>query len=795
VKRTCNDEWSSRKAAWLIGAVLLGLPPLLLAPAWRLWGLSALEDGLLYYLPQRVWFARTIRAGEWPLWQHLTYGGFPVFADPQMAMYYPSTWLFVILPASWAYPLSVWLHHGLAGWFMYRFCRVLGRTRSAAVMGGVLYTLCGFMLAHREHLTMHHAAAWVPGILWAWSRWIASKRPGHWAIATAFVAMQLLAGHAQVSLMTAPLVLAWIVWMDPRGWRTWVWTLAGFVLAGMICSVQILPALQLLAHSTDRRDYNAVAWNSLAWRSLSILLFPMLFGQRTPNFYPVPWFGPSHQCEQTAYATVLGLCLALGGALLGWRRDRQIRFWGWAVAAALVLALGRNAGVYALFMLIPLFNVLHTPARWLIVVQVGLAVLAASGADALVNAKEKTSLNQRVWQRWLPLAVGIASGAILLWFAVAEFTRPGRSVGPANPAIWLPLVLLGTALGVLVGLNRLPARSRHLLLNGLVVADLCTVAPFLDVSTDEVDSITRSAAGEVLRATGVRDRSERVWIVPGDPYHRPRECMMPATNLLDGIATLNGYGPMLPREHRELMRFEPWSITDEVRDWLARPGILARLGVAYVVVRDPNIPHEDVLRHWEPVGQRGEDVRVYRNRHHTVPWYTAHSYRWFPARPDAMAAIRRESAQYYPGLPVFLEGPRPPSQVVGPGQIDRVRVRCNSAEFDVRSDSGTLLVWLNRWYPGWTARVDGQPAEIWRADVMGQAVLVPAGRHRVVFEFQPMVLTWSLGLSAVGVAATVLFTVIGITTPHFSPGVWRKGRSSRHDVFAHNAAREQGGAT
>jgi hypothetical protein len=794
-----SHEGSRGRAAWTVGALLLLLPPILLAPAWRLWGLSGLEDGLLYYLPQRVWFAERIRAGEWPLWQRETYGGFPVFADPQMAMYYPPTWLFVVLPPQRAYPLSICLHYSLAGWLMYRLCRGLDRGRRAAALGAVLWMFSGFMLSHREHLTMHHAAAWAPGVVWAWHRWASTGRPGHWVLGVALVAMQILAGHVQIPLMTAPLALAWVAWVAPRRRRVWLGALAGFAVAALACSVQIIPSLQLLGESAGRRDYHVLAWNSLSYRSLALLLFPLLFGQRTPNFYAAPWFGPSHQCEQTAYVTLIGLALAIGGWVLMRRTDRRVRFWGWAVLIGLVLSLGRNAGVYILMMLIPLFNVLHTPARWLMVVHMGLIILAAFGADALIRPMDRRPFADLIWRRWIPRGMAVAAVLILAWFCLAPSAQPGRAAGLGNPAIWLPLglmtatVVLVTRLGGRGGRASCPpvqaggtpaphaAESkiqnpkskidnrrdglRGIAIIALAITDLATVAPFLDVSTSSPEAITRSPAAEVLRTAGFRRETDRVWVIPGDPYSRSRECLMPDTNLLDGVSTFNGYGPMLPKEQRELMRFERWGITDEAKDWLACPEILSRLGVGYVVLRDPNIPRGELPGGWEPLGEAPDDVRIYRNRNPAPLWYTTDKYHWCSRQEEAVAEIRAEMKSRRPRGPVLLEGVHPPGQVVGPGRTLDFCVLGSSARFTVGSDSGTLLVWLNHWYPGWRATVDGREAALYRADVLGQGIFVPAGQHRVEFRFEPQALGWGIALSLLGTVICVALLILRRRTP------------------------------
>ena len=61
----------------------------------------------------------------------------------------------------------------------------------------------------------------------------------------------------------------------------------------------------------------------------------------------------------------------------------------------------------------------------------------------------------------------------------------------------------------------------------------------------------------------------------------------------------------------------------------------------------------------------------------------------------------------------------------------------NRLTYDVMSDKGGVIVFSEIYYPGWTATVDGQPAELGRVDYVLRALNIKPGKHKVVLEFFP----------------------------------------------------------
>ena len=61
----------------------------------------------------------------------------------------------------------------------------------------------------------------------------------------------------------------------------------------------------------------------------------------------------------------------------------------------------------------------------------------------------------------------------------------------------------------------------------------------------------------------------------------------------------------------------------------------------------------------------------------------------------------------------------------------------NNLKYTAESKNGGLLVFSEIYYPGWTATVDGKPAELGRVNYILRALPLTPGKHEVVLDFHP----------------------------------------------------------
>ena len=73
----------------------------------------------------------------------------------------------------------------------------------------------------------------------------------------------------------------------------------------------------------------------------------------------------------------------------------------------------------------------------------------------------------------------------------------------------------------------------------------------------------------------------------------------------------------------------------------------------------------------------------------------------------------------------------------GEATVTLTSYKPNHLTYDVKSSTGGIVVFSEVYYPGWTATIDGNPAEVGRVDYVLRGIQMPAGSHKVEMMFYP----------------------------------------------------------
>jgi hypothetical protein len=703
------------------------------------------SDFLAQTYPWRRYATQELFAGRLPHWSPHVGFGFPFLADIETTVLYPPSLVGSVLagPAI-SYLALEWemiAHHLIAGLGMVLLGLRTGLGWPGALVGGVSFAFSGFLWAHAGHATVVQSASWAPWVLLGGAALIA--RPGARAAAATAVALALsiLGGHPQVAGY-AGLALGTLLcvagWSAPGGGsaaerRRRRWALAraavlALALAAGLAAVQLLPTAVLARHSIRwGRDAAFLQMGKLPVEYLLTYLLPFAF-EGTPRWR---WLDEFH-----GYTGILSLTLAAWA--LARRRDRWTAVFGCLAALGLLIALGVPPASW-----VAAAGAFRIPARAVLLFDLGVAGLAARGADAL----------------WRP--AGVAAGAPRLVRALVA------------------TALLAGALGAWLTRSGVPAALAPSVAEQLArFAGWLAAATVVIVAARRLHRPTWAAPALVLTVLGIEILSfqrEIGW------SPRPPELRWPAVGRIDALARggppyrvggdLYGFGRTSEHNAGLVYRVPTGSIYSSLS--------LRRVGAVLTLLDRPTSldPYRLAAIRWVTAGapslvfpgtgappgleRAGPDLWAVPD-----PLPRAH----LPADVRVVEGRReqvRALATVDPRQTVLVDRPaaRCPGRVRGPerGRADFLADEPARVLLRVRAVEAGPLVLSDTHYPGWGATVDGAPATIHRANHAFRMVCVPAGEHLVEFTFrQP---GFHVGLALTGLSAVLVVALVAVPHP------------------------------
>ena len=192
---------------------------------------------------------------------------------------YPLSLFYLLLPLAWSLGIFCLLHLWLAGFCMYLLAYHWTTNRLAAALAGAAYAFNGFTLNCLMWPHIMAALAWMPLVVLTVER-ARLERGGRFVAFAAFAGtLQMLTGAPEIILFTW--LLAGALWAadlfqnkstrDPSTLRlAWI-----ILLVSGLSAIQLLPFLDLLAHSQRENNYAEIssAMPAYGWANFFVPLF------------------------------------------------------------------------------------------------------------------------------------------------------------------------------------------------------------------------------------------------------------------------------------------------------------------------------------------------------------------------------------------------------------------------------------------------------------------------------------------------------------------------------------------
>lgn len=732
---------------------------------WLVDGLIIPWDAKNHFYPLLRFVAQSLHDGQSPAWNPYHMGGYPMISDPQSMLFSP---LMLGLAALVERPSmrlvdAVQLLHLLIGGFgIALLCRSHRWVAPAGILAAVVYMFGGSAAARLQHTGMILSYGWLPLAFWLLKETIDRRGIG-WGAGFGLIAAVMAANRDQIAFLACATLIAYVVYRmaasgDVRGFLAARWR-AGLAaaLTGMaVLALPVLLTLQFLELSNRPEiSFDLAITGSLNPVNFITGLVPDYF--KSLNGFSGYW-GPgglpwsekdwTDRATDYLYVGILPVVLVLRyGVLAGWLASREARFYAGVLIVMALYAVGHFTPAFALlYEAVPGVDLYRRPADATFLMGFALAMCAGYVLHRLASGNETGRLRRPA------LILGIAAAAAAMayagWLAWSHGELGWAAVEMGEAALWVAVaggiaVLIArtghgrhAAVGLALTFLVLDLRIHN---SGIVLNAHApdTVATFEAPGGDTVAGVLHEYLVHAEERGGGPYRAEVIGL--GGAWQN-------APMVFDIESTL-GYNPLrleayeeatgaTESSHMSKRRFS--KLMGSYRSTLANMlGIRFICTSAPIEALDPSLKPGDMSL-VEQIGR----VRIYENAGAMSRALLIS--RAIPAdaekilRSGVMPPLDYRTTALIEDLPAGWANPAKPVADAGRATIadysnTEIRVEVNAAQ-------RSFLVLNDLWYPSWRAYVDGEERPIHRANVLFRAVEVPAGRHTVVFNFEPFAL-------------------------------------------------------
>ena len=707
---------------------------------------------------------------EIPRWDPYIFGGLPFLGAMHGDQAYPiSIALRAVFPPALGIGLGMVFHLWLAAVGMLVFLHLLRHDWSASVVGATAYGLSGSLIGLL--FPGHDGKIFVLGLLpWALVAILQAARtarPQFFAAWGGLLGLMLLSPHFQMAYYSALLLGAFLLFLlfteTPRAlrWRVIAGMAVGSAAGLLFAGAQLLPFVEYLPFSPR----SAAGSTSTGWEYATS--YSMHLGELIGAF----WGGFNGWLDTYWGSNALKLNSEYVGLLVGvlaftaiWRRPagperRQVWFWAGAVIVGTLWALGADTPFYHLpYALLPGISKTRAPGMMWGQVSLALAVLAAMGfarVRAMADDERKRwALHAAIITAGLGVLLAAASGGLLPAMAGPE--ARGAALAAVPGAQW------GLVLGAFTVLVFVAVAARAP--RWLPVATVALLA--LDLGIQDHRFITIDPRGDAVFAP---DAVVKALQTDAAGTTQPWR-VLPLRAYMDDYLLEHGIRSVLGYHGNEIHRYDELLGGKNVWNRLGYQPLWQLLAVRYVLTNRPiDVPGFQKVA-GPAVTWLGDTAWVWRVPN-PAPWA------WVVPLAIKVPDEQIDPTVLSPGFDVgriaLVPSDAPFGTAAIPPQLPpalQPPVPITVAERQpgvyvltldsLRSDA--FLVVSENWLPTWTARVDGKPAAVARADGTFIAVALPAHSREVVLEIASRAERRGRTASLAGLGGLLLFALVGI---------------------------------
>jgi hypothetical protein len=478
------------------------------------------------------------------------------------------------------------------------------------------------------------------------------------------------------------------------------------------------------------------------------------------------YFGQMPFVDIAMYMGVIIFFLALFAIVADWKNP-LVRFLTILSLVALIVSFGRTLPVLydLMFYYFPFFDKFRVPSMILILVQMSFPILAGLGIVKIIALRNEKNEKLELLIRNTMFVFGglfvlglLLSSPIKGWF-IGRVVSAGEQYSRLQPLHNYMAEMFLNDLRLAMLFTGLTFALAYVYIKSKLSADLLVIAICLLVV---IDLFRINYRGETyVDNARIEQLFEKPDYVQAIEKNDDKSIYRVLNLKQDGsIGSLNQNSNFLPYflmyDIYGYSGIKPRSIQDyyDVLGSPANPTFWRMLNVKYLIFdQQVNMPSLELI-------YSGDKTFVYKNSDALPRAYFVST---VAKRPGIevlnMVKEKRFDPKYIAFVDEEIEGIETPDSNAS---VNLVEFKDEYIELDVNSSGNNFLFLGDTYFPkGWSAAIDGNETKIYRANHGFRGIVVPEGKHRVVFTYLPQSFVVSKYLSLILSALVIIGIVFG----------------------------------
>jgi len=694
-------------------------------------------------------------------WSNSIYSGFPLTTDPIWNLFYPLKFIVYKL-LHLDFNFFIISGYFLMAFFTYCYMYSLTRLKTAAFISAIIFSFSGYGIFEIGHAANFvHTICWLPLILLSFEK-LKNDSSFFWVVVGIIaIAMTIAGGFPQISVAIFPLIFSYALLLssqtDNRGKKLLFYL--GILAAGYLLAAPIVISTFILSMLSSRKHLTWEIFGTYYVEIKQLLLFnfPYLTGGYYGIYAKIPGFGNFEMVGNHGFVGFLSLILASLGAFLSPKNLRSIGYyWLFFCILSVLVALGPQVEFfYRTLFHIPVVNNFRAPERYLFIFCFGISALAGIGVQVIRQGLiSSTSQRNKVFTLSLLAAFFLLGSVIWIYPSLqAESLAKNHFQLPAfykNPAVFVPFIWIILSLAALFyWLKKPESLLRYLVAGAVLTVELLSTAYFSYWHPQNAFWTKEQLFNPPPYIATLRNelnKSNQRYLkmqIKGDSIGKYLWGNFP---LFYHLSSAGGYTPLAIFRYTDLLQIAEGGYYIGTPPQLAANQAINIAGIKYLLT-DSSAPENKLwfkdTGHFQLRNKVGETL-VYENLK-ALPrvWFTS---RVITLPSNNILEVIHSSklldgSHFDPAHIALVDSPQDFKFATDSNAHATIKkLGNNKVIINTQTEKAQFLVIGDVYYPGWKAYIDGKPTKIFLADYAFRGVVVPAGKHTVVFKFRPIYL-------------------------------------------------------